>query len=72
MRFVDDEDVWTARTAISCFGHIARIFGELDAEKVLNKLALLKAKPALLGHIESAEDDINFFLMEDYRNSTLR
>ena len=62
MRLVDSDDVWTARTAITCLGHIARIFGELDKEKVLNKLALLKANPDLTGHIESAENDIKLFL----------
>jgi len=62
LRFVDDDDVWIARTAIICLGHIARIWGKLDKEKVLDKLAALKAKPELLGHIESAEDDIYCFL----------
>jgi hypothetical protein len=50
--------------AILCFGHLARIHGELDTERVLPivKKALRDSNEFVVGHANSALDDIQFFV----------
>lgn len=50
--------------AILCFGHLARIHGQLHIEKVMpiiNK-ALMDKDDFIRGHAHDAKDDINMFL----------
>lgn len=50
--------------AILCFGHLARIHGQLHNEKVMpiiNK-ALMDKDDFIRGHAHDAKDDINTFL----------
>ena len=62
MRFLDHTDVWVRRTAVICFGHIARINKTLDLDLVLPKLQALKGDPAIGGSVEDALSDIHLFL----------
>jgi hypothetical protein len=48
--------------ALTCLGHVARLHGRLDVERVLPALAALRAHPALAGRVEDALDDIEMFL----------
>ena len=48
--------------AVTCLGHVARIHGHLDMERVLPMLAELRTNPALAGRVEDALDDIEMFL----------
>lgn len=46
----------------TCFGHLARLHGELDAEKVVLVLRSLNDDPEITGRVEDALDDIRMFL----------
>jgi hypothetical protein len=48
--------------ALTCLGHVARIHGHLDMERVLPVLTELRAHPALAGRVEDVLDDIEMFL----------
>lgn len=50
--------------AILCFGHLARIHGKLETEKVLPivKKALRDSNDFVVGHANSALGDIQFFV----------
>lgn len=46
----------------TCLGHLARIHGRLDKEKVMLKLSGLLADECISGQVESAIEDIDMFL----------
>jgi hypothetical protein len=48
--------------ALTCLGHVARIHGHLDMERVLPVLAGLRTHPSLAGRVEDVLDDIEMFL----------
>lgn len=48
--------------AVTCLGHLARIHGHLDTERVLPALDALRAHPVLAGRVEDALDDIEMFV----------
>lgn len=48
--------------APTCLGHVARIHGHLDMERVLPVLTEFRRHPALAGRVEDALDDIVMFL----------
>ncbi|QEY74483.1 hypothetical protein [Pseudomonas denitrificans (nom. rej.)] len=48
--------------SVTCLGHLARIHGVLEKEKVINKLSSLLADKDVSGQVESAMEDIEMFL----------
>lgn len=65
LEFSDNESELIKGCAIECFGHIARIYGKLELEKVNNIINTnLRQKPSkfLLGKILDAKDDIEIFI----------
>ncbi len=48
--------------ALTCLGHVARIHGHLDMERVLPALVELRTHASLAGRVEDALDDIEMFL----------
>lgn len=64
LRFVDDPRVTVARVAIMCLGHLARMEGKRDLDKVKPVLdACLKHHdPAIRGVTEDALSDIAIFI----------
>jgi hypothetical protein len=48
--------------ALTCLGHVARIHGHLDMERVRPVLDALRAQPALAGRVEDVLDDIDMFV----------
>lgn len=51
-----------APLAITCLGHLARLHGDLDLDRVLPVLAQAKAEAGLRRHVEDALDDIHMFI----------
>ena len=63
LKYISDEDKWVASAAITGLGHLARISGELEKDKVISALEdILKNKPELEGKINDTINDINVFL----------
>lgn len=48
-------------TAISSLGHVARIHGQIDRDRVLPRLRDLGSDPLLRGRVDDAIDDIEHF-----------
>ena len=48
--------------AVTCFGHLARIHGVLDVQRVLPILRRLKDDPKIAGRVDDALDDIKTYL----------
>ncbi|MDA8521011.1 hypothetical protein [Acidovorax sp. NCPPB 4044] len=55
------DDYEIAGLAATCLGHIARIHGKIDKEKVLPALQSLRDNPNISGQAEDAIDDILMF-----------
>jgi hypothetical protein len=49
--------------AATALGHIARIHGRIDVDRVLPALRLLANDPATAGRAEDALDDIDMFVL---------
>lgn len=47
--------------AVTCLGHIARVHGRLDIDKVVPALTALLDDPEVAGRVEDALDDISMF-----------
>lgn len=50
--------------AVSCIGHLARIHGKIDKERIFELFDQQKDNPYISGRIEDAIDDINRFVKE--------
>lgn len=55
----DNEDV--AGLAITCLGHIARIHGKIDKDRVIPLLKEKSQDPRFSGRVEDALNDIDMF-----------
>jgi hypothetical protein len=62
MELTKHSTVEVQMTAILCLGHLARIHGALDLEKVVPLLIELSKNPLLAGRVDDAMDDIEIFL----------
>jgi hypothetical protein len=58
------EDKWVRRTCAICFGHLARIHGKIEREKVDPVLNRLLADPETRGGAEDAIKDLKMFLKD--------
>ncbi|HAZ02548.1 MAG TPA: hypothetical protein DCY97_10310 [Marinilabiliales bacterium] len=61
LELVHDNDFWVSKNAITGLGDLARIYGELDVQKVLHELRRIKNKQ-LEGVIKDVIEDINLFI----------
>lgn len=55
-------DKWVRRTCVTCFGHLARIHGYIDKQKVMPVLNQLLQDPDVKGEAEDALEDLKVFL----------
>jgi len=62
IRLSTHEDKWVRRACAICFGHLARIHGNVDKEKVLPILARLSEDFDVKGEAEDAIEDFKVFL----------
>lgn len=60
--FLMSENTDISGLSATCLGHIARIHGQLDEDRVVNMLQERLTDPQLSGRIEDALDDIEMFL----------
>ena len=56
-----DGDPTIAATAVTCLGHLARLHGEIDKDRVLPALAALADHPVIGKRAPDAIDDIDMF-----------
>jgi hypothetical protein len=62
LKLLHHDDIGVRAIAITCLGHLARIHGELDIDKVQPILTELLSDPELGGRAEDALDDIKRFV----------
>ena len=62
IEYAKHPDSSVAGLAVTCFGHLARIHGELDLERVLPILEELKQDEEIAGRVEEALDDISIYM----------
>ncbi len=61
LAFTSHADASVRSVAATCIGHIARIHGQLDLERVMPCLESLLEDPATAGYAETAIDDVQMF-----------
>ncbi|WP_159076082.1 hypothetical protein [Microvirgula aerodenitrificans] len=59
--FIQEKNPSVRRVAATCLGHVARIHGRLEKDKVVKKLRLHMSDHESIGSIEGALDDIEMF-----------
>jgi hypothetical protein len=55
------ESLEVRATAVTCLGHVARIHGHVDSDRVLSRLRHLRSERPLRGRVDDAIDDIKHF-----------
>lgn len=55
------ESLEVRATAVTCLGHVARIRGHIDSDRVLSRLRHLLSERPLRGRVDDAIDDIKHF-----------
>jgi hypothetical protein len=64
IELLENKDSDVRGLAVTCIGHIARIHGVIDKEKVLKAFESRKDDDTINGRIEDAIDDINVFVTD--------
>jgi hypothetical protein len=62
--FTNHPDPEVSALAVTCLGHLARIHGVLDTDKVLPVLEKLRKDPKIAGRVDDALDDIKMYLQD--------
>ena len=62
IEYAKHDDPSIVQIAVTCFGHLARIHGKLDLERVLPILQELSKSQKTAGRVEDALDDIRVFV----------
>lgn len=65
LQFVQYKDMNIRGLAVTCLGHLARIHGVLNTEKVVPILKDLRHDSDIGGKVEDALDDIQMFIHEE-------
>lgn len=68
LQLASHSDPQVSGLAVTCLGHLARIHGVLDMEKVLPTLSRLLDEPKISGRVADALDDINMYLERDFKH----
>ncbi|WP_370470384.1 hypothetical protein [Snodgrassella alvi] len=61
LRMISNPDENISRLAITCLGHLARIYSKIDREKVIPCLKLKAKDKLFVGQVEDTLNDINMF-----------
>jgi hypothetical protein len=61
LTFLDNPTSDVRRLAVTCLGHLARIHGEIDRERVLPLLNILRKDDEVSGTVEDTLEDIEAF-----------
>lgn len=62
LTFLNDKNPEIGGVAATCLGHLARIHGKLDRERVIAALRSRQDDPEIGGRVDDALDDIDMFL----------
>lgn len=62
IRYLNSNDQWVLGAAITALGHLARIAGKIEKNKVIEALNKISStNPMIKGKIDNAINDINMF-----------
>lgn len=61
IKYSNVEDFWISKTAINCLGDIARIYRNIDFDKIIKHLKSLRGRKELITVIDEAIEDIQLF-----------
>ncbi len=64
MQYTRHPNAEIRKAATICFGHLARIHGHLDLDRVLPLLEALSADPLTVAQASAAMDDVRMFILE--------
>ncbi|SRR5713226_6625776 len=67
LELTSHSDPQVSGLAVACLGHLARIHGVLDLEKVRPTLRKLRDDPKISGRVADALDDIKTYLECDFK-----
>lgn len=62
LQLIDHEDQQVSALAVTCLGHLARVYRQLDEERVVSALRRAWSVPHLRGTATNALEDIEVFL----------
>jgi hypothetical protein len=62
LELLDHDDRQVQALAATCLGHLARVYGRLDEDRVVAALRRVRVRPHLGGNVANALDDIGLFL----------
>jgi hypothetical protein len=58
-------DIRVRRVSVTCLGHVARLHGRLDLDRVLPTLDEMRSVPELTGAVDDALDDIRRYVVAE-------
>jgi hypothetical protein len=58
---LQSSDPWVRGVAATCAGHIARLHGALDTNRIVPLIERLASDPRTIGRVEDALEDIEMF-----------
>jgi hypothetical protein len=61
LELLDSDDPTIAATAVTCLGHLARLHGEIDKDRVVPAITALADHPVIGKRVPDALDDIEMF-----------
>lgn len=62
LQLLDHEDRQVSALAATCLGHLARVYGQMDEERVVTALRRARSVPHISGTAVNALEDIEVFL----------
>lgn len=62
LELLDHDDHQVQALAATCLGHLARVYRQLDEDRVLAALRRVRSRPHVRGNADNALDDIDTFL----------
>jgi hypothetical protein len=62
LELLHDPDVDVVATAVLALGHLGRLHGQLELDRVLRELETVKANEALAGRVADVLNDIDIFV----------
>ncbi len=68
--YIDNDDYWISKTAINLFGDLARIYGNLNKNMILEKFKKIKRED-LKYVIDEAIEDIEIYSVSPSKSSNL-
>jgi hypothetical protein len=61
LELLDGENAAIAATSVTCLGHLARLHGQIDKDRVIRAIKSHEDNPVIRKRIQDALDDIEMF-----------